>query len=280
MNVKDLLNSGVKILKENNIKNPILDSEIILSSIIKKERDYIILNETDQINQFLIKKFYNFINRRKKGEPISYIVKSKYFWNNCFYVNKDVLIPRPDTEHIVEEVLKLVRANSKKSVLDIGTGSGCILLSILKERKLLTGYGIDISKKSINVCKINAKKLEINNRAKFYVSDIDKFFLGKYDIVVSNPPYIDTSKIKYLEKDVSKFEPRLALDGGVDGFSEIIKVVGKTKYLIKKNGLFILEMGFKQKEKVIEILNKKGFYIKKIIKDYAGIDRCIISYKI
>ena len=280
MNIKDLVNSGVKILKENNIKNPILDAEIILSSIIKKERDYIILNETDQINQFLIKKFYNFVNRRKIGEPISYIVKSKYFWNNCFYVNKDVLIPRPDTEHIVEEVLKLIRVNSRKSVLDIGTGSGCILLSILKERKLLTGYGIDISKKSINVCKINAKRLKINNRAKFYVSDIDKFFLGKYDIVVSNPPYIDTSKIKYLEKDVSKFEPRLALDGGVDGFSEITKVVGKTKDLIKKNGLFIIEIGFKQKEQVIEILNKKGFYIKKIIKDYAGIDRCIISYKI
>ena len=280
MNVNDLVNSGVKILKENNIKNPILDAEIILSSIIKKERDYIILNETYQINQLLIKKFYNFINRRKIGEPISYIVKSKYFWNNCFYVNKDVLIPRPDTEHIVEEVLKLVRVDSRKSVLDIGTGSGCILLSILKERKLLTGYGIDISKKSINVCKINAKRLEIKNRAKFYVSDIDKFFLGKYDIVVSNPPYINTSKIKYLEKDVSKFEPRLALDGGVDGFSEITKVVGKTKDLIKKNGLFILEIGFRQKEKVIRILNKKGFYIKKIIKDYAGKDRCIISYKI
>ena len=280
MNIKDLVNSGVKVLKENNIKNPILDAEIILSSIIKKDRNYIILNENDQINQFSIKKFFDFINRRKIGEPISYIVKNKYFWNNCFYVNKDVLIPRPDTEHIVEEVLKLVRLNSRKSVLDIGTGSGCILLSILKERKLLTGYGIDISKKSINVCKINAKRLEIKNRAKFYVSDIDKFFLGKYDIVVSNPPYIDTSKIKYLEKDVSKFEPRLALDGGVDGFSEITKVVGKTKDLIKKNGLFILEIGFKQKEKVIEILNKKGFYIKKIIKDYAGKDRCIISYKI
>ena len=280
MNIKDLVNSGVKILKENNIKNPILDAEIILSSIIKKERDYIILNETDQINQFLIKKFYNFVNRRKIGEPISYIVKSKYFWNNCFYVNKDVLIPRPDTEHIVEEVLKLIRVNSRKSVLDIGTGSGCILLSILKERKLLTGYGIDISKKSINVCKINAKRLEINNRAKFYVSDIDKFFLGKYDIVVSNPPYIDTSKIKYLEKDVSKFEPRLALDGGVDGFSEITKVVSKTKDLLKKNGLFILEIGFKKKKKVVEILKKKGFYIKKITKDYSGIDRCIISYKI
>ena len=176
MNIKDLVNSGVKILKDNNIKNPILDVEIILSSIIKKKRDYLILNETNQINQLLIKKFYNFINRRKAGEPISYIVKKKDFWNYCFYVNKDVLIPRPDTEHLVEEVLKLIRVSSRKSVLDIGAGSGCILLSLLKERKLLTGYGIDISKKSINVCKINAKRLKINNRTKFYVSDIDKFF--------------------------------------------------------------------------------------------------------
>ncbi len=280
MNIKDLVNSGVKILSSNNIKNPYLDAEIMLSSIIKKERDYIILNETDEINYSIVKKFFKLVNRRKTGEPISYIIHKKNFWNESFYVNNDVLIPRPDTEHIVEEVLKLIKINSRKSLLDIGTGSGCILLSILKERKLLRGYGIDISKKSINVCKINTKRLKITNRVKFYVSNIDKFFLGKYDIVVSNPPYIDTSKIKYLEKDVYKFEPRLALDGGVDGFSEIIKVVSKTKDLLKKNGLFILEIGFKQKKKVVEILKKKGFYIKKITKDYAGIDRCIISYKI
>ncbi len=280
MNIKDLVNTGVKILSSSNIKNPYLDAEIMLSSIIKKERDYIILNETDKINYSKIKKFLKLINRRKTGEPISYIIQKKHFWNESFYVNNHVLIPRPDTEHIVEEVLKLIKINSRKSLLDIGTGSGCILLSILKERKLLRGYGIDISKKSINVCKINTKRLKITNRVKFYVSNIDKFFLGKYDVVVSNPPYIDTSKIKYLEKDVYKFEPRLALDGGVDGFSEIIKVVSKTKDLLKKNGLFILEIGFKQKKKVVEILKKKGFYIKKITKDYSGIDRCIISYKI
>ena len=280
MNIKDLVNTGVKILSSSNIKNPYLDAEIMLSSIIKKERDYIILNETDKINYSKIKKFLKLINRRKTGEPISYIIQKKHFWNESFYVNNHVLIPRPDTEHIVEEVLKLIKINSRKSLLDIGTGSGCILLSILKERKLLRGYGIDISKKAINVCKINTKRLKIPNRVKFYVSNIDKFFLGKYDIVVSNPPYINTSKIKYLEKDVSKFEPRLALDGGVDGFSEITKVVSKTKDLLKKNGLFILEIGFKQKKKVVEILKKKGFYIKKITKDYSGIDRCIISYKI
>ena len=280
MNIKDLVSSGVKILSSSNIKNPYLDAEIMLSSIIKKERDYIILNETDKINYSIIKKFLKLVNRRKIGEPISYIIKKKHFWNESFYINNHVLIPRPDTEHIVEEVLKLIKINSRKSLLDIGTGSGCILLSILKERKLLRGYGIDISKKSINVCKINTKRLKITNRVKFYVSNIDKFFLGKYDVIVSNPPYIDTSKIKYLEKDVYKFEPRLALDGGVDGFSEITKVVSKTKDLLKKNGLFILEIGLKQKKKVVEILKKKGFYIKKITKDYSGIDRCIISYKI
>tara|TARA_S200000501_G_scaffold374740_1_gene424990 strand:+ start:300 stop:1142 length:843 start_codon:yes stop_codon:yes gene_type:complete len=280
MNIRNHINSAIKILKKNNIKNPILDAEILLSVILKENREYIILNETNKINKILTKKFYELIHRRKLGEPISYIIKTKNFWKYNFYVDENVLIPRPDSEHLVEEVLKLTKICSKKQILDIGTGSGCLLLSILKERKLLNGHGIDVSKKSINVCKINAKRLDIENRAKFYISNIDKFFIGKYDIIISNPPYIVSSKLKYLEKDVYKFEPRLALDGGIDGFSEIIKVVGKTKYLLKKNGLFILEIGFKQKDKVIKLLKKKGFYIKKIIKDYAGIDRCIISYKI
>tara|TARA_E500000331_G_C17157776_1_gene670357 strand:- start:235 stop:1077 length:843 start_codon:yes stop_codon:yes gene_type:complete len=280
MNIRNLLISGNKILKSNNIKSPMLDAEILLSKIINKKKEFIIFNEKEEIDTSDITKFYELINRRKRGEPISYIINKKYFWNNSFYVNKNVLIPRPDTEHLVEEVLKLTKTYSNKSILDIGTGSGCMLLSILKERKLFKGYGLDISKKSINICKINAKRLKIRNRVKFYISNIDKFFLGKYDIIISNPPYIDSSRLKYLEKDIFKFEPKMALDGGVDGISEIIKVISKTKYLIKRNGLFILEIGFKQKDKVIKILKKKGFYIKKVIKDYAGNDRCVVSYKI
>ena len=140
--------------------------------------------------------------------------------------------------------------------------------------------GIDISKKCINISKINAANLNVTSRLKLYKSDVDKFNLGKYDLIVSNPPYIKTCKLKYLERDVAEFEPKLALDGGLDGLSEIRKVTKKSSELIKKNGKFILEIGFDQKNKVIKLLNKEGFYINSALKDLAYNDRCIICTKI
>ena len=166
------------------------------------------------------------------------------------------------------------------NILDIGVGSGCILLSVLNERKNFYGTGIDISKNSLDTCKINAKNLEVSSRVKFFKSDVDKFDLGKYDLIVSNPPYIKKFNLKYLEKDVVNFEPKLALDGGLDGLSEIRKVITKSSELIKKNGKFILEIGFDQKNKVINLLKDKGFYINSISKDLAKNDRCIVSTKI
>ena len=154
------------------------------------------------------------------------------------------------------------------------------MLSILKERKNFYGTGIEISKKCINLSKINAFKLKVSSRLKLYKSDVDKFNLGKYDLIVSNPPYIKTCKLKYLERDVAEFEPRLALDGGLDGLSEIRKVIKKSSELIKKNGKFILEIGFDQKNKVINLLNREGFYINSAQKDLANNDRCIVSTKI
>ena len=165
-------------------------------------------------------------------------------------------------------------------VLDIGTGSGCILLSILKERSNFYVTGIDISKKSINVSKFNAKQLNLITRVKFYNSSVDNFKIGKYDLIVSNPPYIELFNLKYLEKDVVNFEPKLALSGGLDGFSKIRKVINKARTLIKKNGKFILEIGFNQKNKVKKILKEEGFYVNKSIKDYGNNDRCIVSTKI
>ena len=164
--------------------------------------------------------------------------------------------------------------------MDIGVGSGCILLSILNERKNFYGTGIDISEKCLNISKKNAINLKVNSRVKLYKSDVDKFNLGKYDLIVSNPPYINTCKIKYLERDVAEFEPRLALDGGLDGLSEIKKVIRKSAKLIKKNGKFVLEIGFDQKNKVINLLKKEGFYINSTQKDLARNDRCIVSTKI
>ena len=180
----------------------------------------------------------------------------------------------------MEETLKLFNVNLKLNILDIGTGSGCILLSILKERRNFIGTGIDISKKAINVARFNAKMYQLSNRVKFYNSDIDKFLIGKYDLILSNPPYIRQQELKYLEKDIKGFEPKLALDGGRDGFSKIAKVISKTSELLKRNGKFILEIGFDQKNKTLDILKNNGFYINKVVKDYGKNYRCIVSTKI
>ena len=280
MNIENILSEGINILQKNKIANPQLDSEILLSNSIKRDKKHIILNPKEILNSEQLGKFKSLIERRKKGEPIAYIINKKEFWKDEFFVNKDVLIPRPDSELIIEQVLKIYSKDVQLQVLDIGTGSGCILLSILKERSNFYGTGIDISKKSINVSKFNAKQLNLTNRVKFFHSSVDNFNNGKYDMIVSNPPYIKQLSLKYLEKDVVNFEPKLALSGGFDGFSKIRKVINKASILIKKNGKFILEIGFNQKNKVIKILKEEGFYVNKAIKDYGNNDRCIISTKI
>ena len=280
MNIKNLLNESSKKLDFLSNTLAKLDSEILLSKVMKKDRKYLILNPKKKINDKNSKLFHHLIERRKKGEPIAYIIKKKEFWKHDFYVDNNVLIPRPDTELIVEEVLKLYTTKHKLCVLDIGTGSGCILLSILGERKNFFGVGIDISKKAVNVARFNAKIHHLENRTKFYKSDVDKFLLGKYDLIISNPPYIKKQDFKYLERDVVGYEPKLALDGGQDGYSKITKVISRASVLLKKNGKFILEIGFDQKNKVINILKSNKFYINKTLKDYAKNDRCILSTKL
>lgn len=280
MNIQTLLNQASKTLKQLSNTSSKLDSEILLSKIIKKNRKYLILNSNEELKKENIKSFDYLVKRRKKGEPIAYLINKKEFWKQNFYINQNVLIPRPDTELLVEETLKLFNVNSKLNMLDIGTGSGCILLSILKERRNFFGTGIDISKKAINVARFNAKMHQLSNRVKFYNSDVDKFLIGKYDLVVSNPPYIKRQDLKYLEVDVKGFEPKLALDGGKDGFSKITKVISKTSTLLKRNGRFILEIGFGQKNRILNILKQNNFFINKVLKDYGKNDRCIISTKI
>ena len=274
------------LLKESNeqliyySKTSKLDVEILLSEAIKKNREYLIINCKKKVKNKNIKLFKKMLHKRKKGEPIAYILNKKEFWRNNFYVDKNVLIPRPDTEVLVEEVLKLFNINLKLNVLDIGTGSGCILLSILKERKNFYGTGIDISKKAIKVAIFNAKMHQLSNRVDFYHSDVDKFLFGKYDLIISNPPYIKKMDLKYLDKDIKAYEPTQALDGGKCGFSKIEKVVNKASTLIKKNGKFVLEIGFDQKNKTLGILKNNGFFINKVVKDYGKNDRCIICTKL
>ena len=280
MNITSAIISGSKILRNKFIPSHQLDSEILMAKTIKKDRNYILLNSDNVLKKNDLNLFFRLIEQRSLGSPVAYLTNKKFFWNSEFFVTNDTLIPRPDTELIIENVLNSTKQKNKINILEIGVGSGCIILSILKERENFYGTGIDISKKCLNICKINAFKLNVNSRLKLYKSDVDKFNLGKYDLIVSNPPYIKTNNLKYLERDVYNFEPRQALDGGLDGLSEIRKVIKKSSELIKKNGKFILEIGFDQKNNVISLLKEKGFYINSTEKDLANKDRCIVCTKI
>ena len=279
MNIQTALIKATNILENNKIFSARLDAEILLSDVIEKDRKFIILNMEKILSANKILNFNNLITRRSKGEPVAYLINKKNFWNNEFIVSKDTLIPRPDTEIVVSEALKFLK-KKKAMILDIGVGSGCILLSILNEKKNLYGIGIDISKKCLDICEINAKRLRLNNRVKFFKTDIDNFNYGKYDLVVSNPPYIKKNILKYLEKSIINFEPRVALDGGYNGTTVIKKVIDKTSKLIKKNGIFILEIAFDQKYEVKKLLSDKGFYINRTLKDYGNNFRCLISTKL
>ena len=280
MNINSAIIQGAKVLKDNFIKNSYLDSEILMTKTIQKDRKYILLNNKKDLDTKDLNTFKELIKKRSIGKPIAYLTNKKFFWKSEFILSDDILIPRPDTELVIEKVLDLTVYKKKINILEIGVGSGCMLLSILKERKSFYGTGIDISKSCLNISKLNAIKLKVSSKLKLYQSNVDKFNIGKYDLIISNPPYIKKFALKYLEKDVANFEPKLALDGGLDGLSAIRKVIKKSSELIKRNGKFVLEIGFDQKNKVISLLKKEGFYINSINKDLANNDRCIVCTKI
>jgi release factor glutamine methyltransferase len=234
MDIQSALKKGQLILIDNNIVSAKLDSEILMSQAIRKNKKFIILN----------------LHKEIKKRDLDYF----------------------------DNLIQLVKNKNSLQILDIGIGSGCILMSILKEKKNFIGTGIDISNKSLQISKVNGQKLRINNRLRLFKSNIDNFNTGKYDLILSNPPYIKKSDLKCLEKDIG-FEPKQALNGGLDGLSEIRKVINKSSGLIKRSGHFIIEIGFDQKNKVKKILRDNGFYIKKTVKDLSNHDRCIVSIK-
>ncbi len=280
MNYNEILNNGSNYLKKYNFKNSLLESELLLSKVLNKKREDLILNSKNILKIKEIKKFNEFLLRRKRYEPIAYILGFKYFWKFKFITDKSVLIPRPDTELIVEESLKHIPKNISKKILDIGTGSGCIAISILKERSKCVVTGLDLSIKAINVAKSNAKLHHLGNKINFVNIDIDKYNSYNYDLIISNPPYINSIELNRLDDDIKFHEPKLALFGGIDGFKSIKKVVVRSNKLLKRNGKLILEIGSKQKFKTMKILKENGYYVNKISKDLSGKDRCIVSTKL
>jgi release factor glutamine methyltransferase len=279
MNALDLINFGAKELKEKKITSSKLDSELLLSKILNKNREEILINLDQEICQRYLLKYKELIIRRSQNEPVAYLLKEKEFWSKIFFVSPDTLIPRPETELMVDKLVKIYK-EKKISILDVGTGSGCILISLLSELQNSKGIGIDISNRTLSIAQKNSKTHKVQNKIKFLNKSIDSKFNQKFDLIVSNPPYIKSKEIKNLQEDIKKYEPIIALDGGNDGLDVIKKVIYKANYILKDNGKLALEIGNGQFKKVSEKLIKKNLKIEHIIKDYKDNVRCIISTKI
>ena len=279
MNLENIVRKASETLKNHNIHSHELDAQIILSNIMKIKREDLIMGAEFHISKKIKEKYDNSIRRRVNREPIAYITGKKEFWSVDFIVNDSTLVPRPETELLIYKVINFFK-NKNINILDVGTGCGCILLSILKELNCSRGTGIDISPKAIKTAKKNSANLNLASRSKFRVFDLNNFSSGRYDLIVSNPPYIPSKDIKNLSKDIINYEPISALDGGVDGLDLIKKVIYKSNYLLKREGLLAIEIGHNQYRKVSKILKRNGYREIDRECDYNRNVRCIISTKV
>ena len=279
MIIENEIKQASQLLKNYKITSHELDAQIILSYIMGVKREYLVVNNCINLSKKMSKKYNEAIKRRINKEPVAYITGKREFWSQDFTVNYSTLIPRPETELLIYKVTKLFK-NKKINILDIGTGSGCILLSILKELNYSRGTGIDISAKAVETAKVNSKKLNLLHRSKFKVFDINNFHVGKYDLIVSNPPYIPSKDIQNLSKDIINYEPLIALHGGLEGLDLIKKVIYKSTSLLRRNGLVAIEIGNNQYLKVSSLLKQHGFREISRECDYGHNVRCIISTKV
>ncbi len=273
MVIKELLEYGVEELSKNQYTVPLNESRRILSFLLDKTYSQISVAEEDVVDEEVQTKFKNIINRRKKGEPLQYIINSANFYGYDYYVDERVLIPRFDTENLAYEVIRISTGLNNPAILEIGPGSGAISATIAMENPESSVTGADISNEALAVCEINKEKYKISN-LQFINSDVFENIGGKYDIIFSNPPYIKTEDMNNLQIEV-KQEPTLALDGGKDGLYFYRKIVAESRKYLKPNGYLLFEIGYDQGQDVKNLLLDHGFNNKKIIKDLQGHDRVV-----
>ena len=280
--VLEALTKNYQDLLNHNIQTAKIDAEVILADVLKISRVNLITKQNTSLNQEQEDLFAKLIKRRKQQEPVAYILNKKEFWNENYYVDKRVLIPRPETEILIEMLLKKVKDKSKVfQILDLGCGSGCLLISCLKEFNKSLGLGIDISSLALEVAKKNIQTHKINSRAKLLKLDLFKLDIKKkFDFILSNPPYLTSSEYRNLSKDVKDYEPKQALVGGFDGILYYKKIISFSKSSLKKNGFLALEIGNGQYKEIKKLLTNHSF---RVLDKYQLIDgeiRCILASKI
>ena len=278
--VEEVFLSGIQKLNAAQVENPNLDAKIIFKHILSVDNEQFELCKKNEISNKITKSYFKLIDRRIKREPIAYITNKQSFWNDEFKVTKDTLIPRPETELILESVISYFP--DKKidlNIADLGTGSGCIIISLLQEYINASGIGIDISKEAIKIANENKKLLKNHERLKLLEEDYAEYNLNGFDIIVSNPPYISQNSLD-IQKDVYDYEPHLALFSKNNGIEAYNKIISNLASRIDKNFFLFLEIGLGQASEVTKLLKNNGFTEILTKVDLANIPRCVIAKKI
>jgi release factor glutamine methyltransferase len=269
-------------LKRSNNLNSRLDSEILVSHLINIPRESIYSKLKENLPSNKNEELQNLVSRRVKKEPIAYILNNKEFWSTNFYVDRSVLIPRPETEVLIDLILSQINnKNNYFNILDIGTGSGCILISLLKELVKAKGIGVDKSSKAIGIAKKNSTSQQVDSRSSFKNVNLENIkFDKKFDLIVSNPPYLPDVSLKNLNLDIKLYEPKIALQGGVQGVDFLYKIIVLASKILKINGLLALEIGDNQFHILAKYLKENRF---KILDKYTLINkqvRCLLATKL
>lgn len=278
--IGDLLNLGTAILKESDIDTSRLDAQLLLGKVLNKDKMYLITHREELVCETDEKKYVELINSRKERMPVKYILNECEFMNMNFYVESGVLIPRADTEILVEEVLNNIKENENKNVCDLCCGSGAIGLALAYYRKNIKVDLIDYYEIPEKVTLININKFNLLNRVNFIKSDLLKESIDKrkkYDIIVSNPPYIEDTEINELMEDVKNYEPHTALSGGKDGLDFYKIIIKQSTEVLNKSGILAFEIGYNQGIDVKSLMEKENFMNVKIMKDLSGLDRVVLG---
>ena len=283
MEIKDLIRMGVKKLDGKKYSNPPLECVLLLAYLLDVDKTYIYIHNDEEVSSSVENKYFSLIDERRKGYPIQYILKEKEFMGISFYIEEGVLIPRPDTEILVQYVLDYIDEKYKErdiKIVELGTGSGCISLSIAYYKKNVFVYSVDIDKKANAVAEENSKRLKLSDRVKILEGDLfqgikNMGLKNSVDIIVSNPPYIPEDEIFGLQDEIKKYEPLWALDGGEDGLDYYRRIIPQSKEYLKNRGILVFEMGFDQGRKIKELMEKGNFRNINILKDLQGLDRVI-----